>query len=90
MIVHEEMHEVRLHGWREGALKISATDAIRENTKMGLAEAKGVIDRCLEGKTTIFTFDSLDQAMHFSTVLNRVGFISEVIKSDTGLRIPEK
>jgi len=90
MIVHEEMHKVRLRGWRKDALKISAVDAIRANTQMGLAEAKSAVDRCLDGKTTTFTFDSADSAIRFSDALNQAGFLSDVIKSDTGQQISEK
>lgn len=84
MIVHDEMHEVRLHGWREGALKVTATKTIQAHTKFGLAQAKEAVDRCLEGKITVFTFDSVEPALGFSNAINEIGFISEVFKSDTG------
>lgn len=88
MIVHEEMYEVRLSGWHKGALKVSAVEIIREHTNIGLAQAKGAVDRTLESGVTIFTFDSLTPAARFSDALNKIGFLSEVIKSDSGKVVP--
>lgn len=83
MTIDNEKHEVRLYGWREGALKISATKTIRkEFPSMSLAEAKDVVDRCLDGKATIFTTDSLDSAKRFVEAMSSIGFLCEVIEGD--------
>jgi len=84
MIVHEEMHEVRLTGWRTGAQKIAGTKMIRAHTNMGLADAKATIDRCLDAQTTVFTFGSLEPAIAFATDMDELGFVVDVRKSDTG------
>ncbi|CAN5660210.1 hypothetical protein BH09VER1_BH09VER1_00420 [soil metagenome] len=77
-------HAVMLYAWRKGALKISATQVIREYSKMGLAEAKSTVDRCLEGKATVFTFDRRDQAIRFSEAMGAIGFLCELERNDTG------
>jgi ribosomal protein L7/L12 len=84
MIVHDEMHEVRLTGWRKGAQKVSATNVIRAHTEMGLVQAKDIIDRCLDGQATIISFDSAEPAICLAEEMDELGFIAKVFKSETG------
>lgn len=78
----DEPHNVRLHGWSEGVQKVSATKAIRRHVGLGLAEAKGVVDACLDGREMAFTFDSEKLAREFPRDMYVLGFLSEVTKRD--------
>ena len=42
--------EVHLLGWREGAQKVSATQAIRDHSSLGLAAAHSAVESCLSGR----------------------------------------
>jgi ribosomal protein L7/L12 len=78
------MIEVRISGWRRGAMKVSANEAIRNQTSLGLKQAKSVIDQCMDGKETIIQFESLDPALQLAKDLDEMGFNTSVFKSDTG------
>jgi len=44
---------LELCGWRKGANKVMATKEIKEHSQLGLKDAKGVVDACLDGNKPI-------------------------------------
>lgn len=61
---------VRLLGWRAGFRKITATKLIRMHTHLGLAESKGCVDDCLEGRERLLIPKSKHGAHSLATELN--------------------
>jgi ribosomal protein L7/L12 len=78
VIVNSSQTEVELTGWQRGALKVSATKAIREHTGLGLADAKGAVDICLDGQTTILKARDAAAARALVAQLNDLKFVARL------------
>lgn len=65
---------VRLSGWRPGALPISAVQAIRRHSSLGLAAAKQLVDSCLANESPVIEAGSVAEARTLAQSLEAVGF----------------
>jgi hypothetical protein len=70
--------QVELHGWHKGALKVSATQIIREYSPVGLAVAHDVVEQCLAGRTVKLQAASVEAAREFVAKLAAVAFAARV------------
>lgn len=69
-----EESQVRLTRWLAGANKVQATRLIRQNSHMGLAEAKHSVDRCLAARETVIETKDVASAKQLVIDLAEVGF----------------
>ena len=74
------MAKVIITGWREGLLKISFTHLLREYFHHGLKDAKGIVDRVLEGETITILSENIEIASKFNEEAKIIGVICHVIK----------
>jgi ribosomal protein L7/L12 len=65
---------LKLCGWRKGANKVMATKEIKEHTQLGLKDAKGAVDACLDGNTPIVQCADPDGAEMLAHKLSAIGF----------------
>ncbi|SFJ69974.1 ribosomal protein L7/L12 [Jannaschia pohangensis] len=65
---------VELSGWSEGANKVMATKIIKELTQLGLKDAKGAVEACLEGQRPIVHCADPESAEILAHELSVVGF----------------
>ena len=70
--------EVELSGWKEGALKVSATQAIRECSSLGLAAAKEAVDQCLSGTPARVRTTNITAARELASKLASLKFVAKV------------
>jgi len=70
--------EVEISGWLPGALKVSATQAIRTSSGLGLGTAKELVDQCLSGAVVRVRAPSIENARELVSELGRLHFISKV------------
>jgi hypothetical protein len=70
--------EVELLGWKEGALKVSATQAIRDCSSMGLAAAHEAVDQCLSGSAVRVPTGSVAAARELVSKLVHLKFVARV------------
>jgi hypothetical protein len=70
--------EVSLVGWRRGIRSVSLIELIRGTTTSSLTEAKGVLDRLLDGQVHSFVFTSAREANAFSTAAEELGALTEI------------
>jgi ribosomal protein L7/L12 len=70
----QEVPEVRLMGWRKGALTVSAIQAVRQHSAVGLAQAKKAVDSCLANQPTVISVPSVAEARALVLALASVGF----------------
>ena len=70
--------QVRLVGWKPGALAVSAIQSIRQHSSLGLAAAKRVIDSCLAGDVALIDTLSVASARELVSSLSKLGFAAEV------------
>jgi hypothetical protein len=70
--------EIELQGWEVGALKVSATQAIREFSSLGLAAAHKAIDECLSGKVVRVSTGGVAAARALASKLVCLKFIARV------------
>jgi hypothetical protein len=75
--------EVELLGWEEGALKVSATQAIRECSSLGLAGAKKAVDGCLSGTPARVRTTSVAAARELASKLVGLQFVARVTYGKT-------
>jgi len=73
-----EIAEVRLTGWHPGARVISAIQAIRQHSSLGLAEAKGIVENCLANQLSFVATASVEEAKALVAALILHGFQAEV------------
>jgi hypothetical protein len=71
--------EVELTGWRDGAIKVSATQAIREFSLLGLGAAKEAIDLCLSKSSVRVQTRSVSAARELVSKLESLGFAANVV-----------
>ena len=72
------MITVTVTGWRQGLLKISLTQLIREYSGRGLATAKHEVDALLEGTPFSIQFDDPTIAAEFARKAEELGAITLV------------
>lgn len=84
-----EVPEVRLTGWRKGALAVSAIQAIRQHSRLGLANAKSAVESCLSNQFPIVHVPSVVEAKALVLSLASVGFDAEVCYSLPAANSPE-
>jgi hypothetical protein len=77
--------EVELLGWKEGALEVSAIQAIRECSSFGLAAAKEAVDSCLSGNPARVQTKNVAAARELASKLVGICFIARVTYG-TGVR----
>ncbi len=65
---------LELHGWKAGANKVMATTQIKAHTELGLKDAKGVVDACLDGNKPIVRCVDPKSAEILAHKLSAVGF----------------
>lgn len=70
--------EVELLGWKKGAVKVSATQAIRECSSLGLAAAKQAVERCLSGNPVRVQTKSVALARELVSKVAVIGFAARV------------
>ena len=74
--------QVRLFDWKRGALAISAVQAIRQHSSLGLGAAKKTIDNCLDGIPSMVDTSSVTSARDLVSELLKVGFVAEITYGD--------
>jgi len=70
--------EVEIEGWNEGALKVSATQALREHSTLGLASAHAAVEQCLNGKPVRVSTTNVAAARELAAKLSSLQFIAKV------------
>jgi hypothetical protein len=70
--------EVELFGWEKGALKVSAIQAIRDRSPLGLAAVKEAVDTCLSGSPARVPTKSVAVARELASRLAGLGFVARV------------
>jgi hypothetical protein len=73
-----QLAEVRLTGWLAGAQVVSAIQAIRRHSSLGLAEVKGIVENCLASQPSVVAVSTVEEAKALVAVLAPLGFQSEV------------
>ena len=74
----QEVSEVRLTGWRKGALSVSAIQAVRRHSAIGLAQAKSAVESCLANQSPIVPVHSVAEARALVLALATTGFDAQV------------
>jgi Immunity protein 35 len=74
----QEVSEVRLTGWRKGALSMSAIQSVRQHSAMGLAQAKSTVESCLANQTPIVPVPSVAAGRALILALSCVGFEAHI------------
>ncbi|OYQ40710.1 hypothetical protein CHU94_06070 [Rhodoferax sp. TH121] len=74
----QEVPEVRLTGWRKGALSVSAIQAVRQHSTVGLGQAKNAVESCLANQSTVVSVPSVAEARALVLALAAVGFEAQV------------
>jgi hypothetical protein len=70
--------QVQLDGWEEGALAVSAVQAIRGHSSLGLGAAKHAVDQCLVGAVVRVNTPSVPAARELALELQRFHFYAKV------------
>jgi ribosomal protein L7/L12 len=70
--------QVRLLGWKPGALAVSAIQAVRQHSSLGLVTAKEAIDNCLAGESVLIGTLSVMSARELVSALSKTNFVAEV------------
>lgn len=73
-----EIPEVCLSGWHKGALAVSAIQAIRQHSAIGLVQAKCAVESCLANKSPVVTVPSVTEARALVFALASAGFEAKV------------
>jgi ribosomal protein L7/L12 len=74
----QEVPEVSLTGWRKGALAVSAIQAVRQHSAIGLAQAKSAVESCLASESSIIPVPSVAEAKALFLALASAGFEARV------------
>ena len=70
---------VRVTGWRVGAQTVSAIQAIREASRLELADTKGLVECVLAGVPVVVNVDNAASAQELVSVLGRLGFEAHLV-----------
>jgi ribosomal protein L7/L12 len=73
-----ERPEVQVNGWRLGASSVSAINVLRQHARLGLGDAKRIVDDCLANRSSVVITPSVQEARNLVASLGSVGFIAEV------------
>ncbi|PQA76550.1 hypothetical protein C5F53_16485 [Rhodoferax sp. TS-BS-61-7] len=84
----KEVPEVFINGWRKDALVISAIQAVRQHSTLGLAQAKNAVDLCLASQPSIVSTLSVAEAKALVLALASAGFEARVRYESYDLSIP--
>ena len=71
--------QVRVTGWRVGAQTVSAILAIREASQLGLADAKGLVERVLAGAPIVLNVNNAESAQELVSALDRLKFDAQLV-----------
>jgi hypothetical protein len=67
-----------LTGWKPGLRKVSLTELLQRRVNVSLVQAKGCVDRLLDGKSIAIDFSHGHNADHFAREATMLGVICEV------------
>lgn len=71
--------KVKLKGWRSGLQKVSVAKTLREQTGLGLAESKHVVDDLLDGEQISLDVDlDFEATNKLIIMLRSMGVICEI------------
>jgi ribosomal protein L7/L12 len=73
-----EVPEVRLSGWRKDAQAVTAIQAIRQHSAVGLAQAKSAVESCLANDPPVVSVSSVADARALVVALASAGFEAQV------------
>jgi ribosomal protein L7/L12 len=71
--------QVRVTGWRVGAQTVSAIQAIREASQLGLADAKRLVERVLAGAPVVFNVNNAESAQELVSALDQLKFDAQLV-----------
>lgn len=74
----QEVPEVRITGCRKDALSVSAIQAIRQHSAVGLAQAKSAVESCLANQSPVVPVPSVAEARALARALASAGFEAQV------------
>ncbi len=74
----QEVPEVCLKGWHKGALSVSAIQAVRQHSAVGLAQAKSAVESCLANQSPVVPVPSVAEARALVLALASAGFEAQV------------
>lgn len=70
---------VRLHGWRKGPHdRVSLVKLIRERRRIGLREAKALMEQVVEMEGVVFDFEDENAARAFSEAARATGAVARM------------
>ena len=75
----QEVPAVCLTGWGKGALAVTAIQAVRQHSAVGLALAKSAVDACLANKSPVVSVRSVAEARALVVALASTGFEAHVL-----------
>lgn len=78
------MARIRLVGWRPGANKVRADKAIKAHANIGLSQAKGFVDLCINGEESEIQLPSVAVARQLAKELDAYGFDLETCFASMG------
>jgi ribosomal protein L7/L12 len=67
-------NSVEVVGWRVGANKVAAVQALREHSSLGLADAKHAVDSVLDGRPIRINTNDAKSALDLATALEAINF----------------
>ena len=71
--------QVRVTGWRVGAQTVSAIQAIREASQLGLADTKALVERVLAGAPITIGVNNAESAQALVSTLDRLKFDAQLV-----------
>lgn len=74
----QQTSEVRLTGWHRGGSTVSAIQAVRRHSRLGLASAKERVESCLAGQFPVVDAASVAEARALVAGLSSIGFHAEI------------
>lgn len=74
----QEVPEVHITGWRKGALSVSAIQAVRQHSVVGLAQAKSAVESCLANQSPVIPVPSVTEARALVLALTSAGFEAQI------------
>jgi hypothetical protein len=69
-----DLNSVDVVGWRVGADKVAAVQALREHSSLGLADAKDAVDSVLDGRPVRIKTNDANGALDLAAVLEGLNF----------------
>jgi ribosomal protein L7/L12 len=84
------MRKLKIVGWREGLLKVSMVNVLREHLSLTLRDAKATVDAVVDGETVSFTLDDGIDAGALREELERIGAIVELEDGGKPVRAPSR